>query len=433
MEVHVDVADLQLGMFVCELDRPWLDTPFLMQGFLIDSGLQLDMLVQYCKHVKVDLGRSLGGMSRWSALIPFDVLAASSTDAPVVIDDVSKARITSDILKVREPFAGQSSVPVVLYDEGRSVPEELPKAKESLLAADELMESLAEALVNDKPPSLQQVEEVVGDLVDSVVRNPNALLWLTKLRDQDKTGYAHAADTAIYMLAFGRHLGYPKHSLAWLGMAGLMLDIGKLRLPAELRAVTGRHTAEQYETMKTHVRLSLDILDSMGGVPMDVFDAVARHHERFDGSGYPYGLKGQDIGLFGSMAGIVDCFTALTSNRNYGVSLTSHEALQILHKWAEHYFHAPLVEQFAQCVGIFHVGTLVELSSGEIGIVVGQNRARRLKPRVMLIKDAHRKDYTRPVIVDLMTQIGSNPVAVRRELPMGAFGIDPRDYFQAPS
>ena len=146
-------------------------------------------------------------------------------------------------------------------------------------------------------------------MVDSIIRNPNALLWLSQMKDRDSYTYSHAVDTSIYLLAFGRSLGFPKEDLHKLGFAGLMLDIGKMRLPDDLLRQKGRYTAGQFMLMKTHVQHSLDILGRMDNVAMDVFDMVARHHERFDGSGYPYGLKGEWLGIFGSMAGIVDCFT----------------------------------------------------------------------------------------------------------------------------
>ena len=185
--------------------------------------------------------------------------------------------------------------------------------------------------------------------------------------------------------------------------------------------------------MKTHVQHGLDILGQMDNVPMDVFDMVARHHERYDGSGYPYKLKAEWIGLFGSMAGIVDCFTAITSDRAYSDARNPNDALQLLYKWSDRYFHPALVEQFAQCVGAFAVGALVELASGDVGIVVGQNRARRLKPRILLILGPDKKPHARPIVLDLMTApelAEGQPNIVRRELPRGSFDIDPREYFQ---
>ena len=181
------------------------------------------------------------------------------------------------------------------------------------------------------------------------------------------------------------------------------------------------------------VQYGLDILGKMDNVPLDVYDMVARHHERYDGSGYPYGLKAESLGIFGSMAGIVDCFTAITSDRAYSDAKNPHDALQLLYKWSDRYFHPALVEQFAQCVGIFPVGVLVELTSGDVGIVVGQNRTRRLKPKVMVIIGPDQKPHAKPQLLDLVNDppgVDGQPIIVKRELPRGSFGIDPREYFQ---
>lgn len=133
------------------------------------------------------------------------------------------------------------------------------------------------------------------------------------------------------------------------------------------------------------------------------------------------------------MAGIVDCFTAITSDRAYSDAKNPHDALQLLYKWSDRYFHPALVEQFAQCVGVFPVGTLVELSCGDVGIVVGQSRTRRLKPKVMVILGPDKKPHARPHVLDLITEpadVENHPIIIRRELQHGSFGIDPREYFQ---
>jgi HD-GYP domain-containing protein (c-di-GMP phosphodiesterase class II) len=203
-------------------------------------------------------------------------------------------------------------------------------------------------------------------------------------------------------------------------------------LPRELLNRTGRYTPGEFMLMKTHVNHSLDILGQMDGIPIDVFDMVARHHERYDGSGYPLGLKAERIGIFGSMAGIVDCFTALTSDRSYSNAKSAHEALQLMYKWSERYFHPALIEQFSQCVGIFHVGTLVELSTGEVGIVIGQNRVRRLKPKLLIILGPDKHPYARPHTLDLISNPSlpsGLPITIRCELPRGAHNIDPREFF----
>lgn len=456
LETRVHVLDLKTGLYVSELDRPWLDTPFLIQGFLLETPQQLEQLREHCEYVTVDLSRSTGGIAQWPNLaasankIPTDFsnppLSALLPSRPEEKERNERINILRELRRLFSSFLSGSEsnsaasaarqpnarVPIILYDHEDKVELELPKAQAIHRMSWQFMQSMLETVRLDLQPKIEEANAVVNDLVDSIVRNPNALLLLTQLKDRDQYSYSHAIDTAVYLLAFGRHLGYPIEELRKLGLAGLMLDIGKVKLPPELLSRTGRYSQTEFTLMKTHVQHSLDILAQMDGVPFDVVDMVARHHERYDGSGYPSGIKAEEIGIFGSMAGIVDCFTALTSERSYSDAKPAHEALQLLYKWSERYFHPALVEQFAQCIGIFHVGTLVELSTGEVGIVIGQNRVRRLKPKLMIILGSDKKPYAKPHTLDLITNPcapNGLPISLRRELPRGAYQIDPREFF----
>ena len=442
MEIQVHVLQLQQGLFVAELDRPWLDTPFLMQGFLLENAQQIELLLEHCEYVTVDLERSVGGASRWSQLLaimppdadhpPLQQLASPSAEPERLNILRELRRLFSFWRNTTTTQTHDHDHRIILYHDIAPVEQEISTASISHQAAQRFVHSLMESVRHDLQPKIEEVNEVISDLVSSIIRNPNALLWLTQLKDRDQYTYAHAIDSAVYLLAFGRHLGYPREELQKLGLAGLMLDVGKMKLPPELLTRTGRYTPGEYMLMKTHVQHSLAILGQMDGVSLDVIDMVARHHERFDGSGYPLGLKAERIGIFGSMAGIVDCFTALTSDRSYSSAKSAHEALQLMYKWSERYFHPALIEQFSQCVGIFHVGTLVELSTGEVGIVIGQNRVRRLKPKLLIILGPDKQAYARPHTLDLISNPSlpsGLPISIRAELPRGAFGIDPREFF----
>jgi HD-GYP domain-containing protein (c-di-GMP phosphodiesterase class II) len=269
-------------------------------------------------------------------------------------------------------------------------------------------------------------------MVDSVGRNPDALLWLTKLKTQDSYAYDHGIDVAIYMLAFGRHLGYPKESLHILGMSGLMQDIGKLKVRAEVLNKATKLSAAEFEEVKYHVNHSLEILRTTVDIPKDVLHVVSQHHERHDGSGYPRGLHGDQIHTYAYMAGIVDCFEALVSERPYAAAVSTHQALQQLNRWKGSSFHEALTEQFIQCIGIFPVGSLVELNTGDVAVVVGQNKIRRLKPKVMLLLDPGKQAYKYPIMLDLINDpVGTSeiPYQIKRDLPSGAYGIDPREYY----
>ena len=295
-----------------------------------------------------------------------------------------------------------------------------------------MIRDVVEDLRRDRHIDLDKVNDVVDAMVDSVGNNPDALLWLTKLKSRDSYTYDHGIDVAIYLLAFGRHLGYPKDKLRILGIAGLMQDIGKLRIREEILARSGKLTADEYEEVKIHVNHSIDILKETSDIPNEVLMVVSQHHERLDGSGYPQRLKGDQIYPIASMSGIVDSFEALVSHRPYAEAISTHQALQHLNRWKGTSFHEALTEQFIQCIGIFPVGSLVELNTGDVAVVIGQNKVRRLKPKVMLLLDPTKKAYPYPATLDLINDPMSDdktPFQIRRDLPTGAYGIDPREFY----
>jgi len=156
---------------------------------------------------------------------------------------------------------------------------------------------------------------------------------------------------------------------------------------------------------------------------------VRGHHERLDGSGYPDGLAGTAIPLAGRMAAIVDTYHAMCSSRPHAVALSRHQALRRIYGARDTEFQGELVEQFQACLGVYPTGSLVELNTGEVAIVMVQNQARRLQPRVALLTrtdKTHLDDFT---IVDLMRQTDGVRREILRTLAAGSFGIDPREYF----
>jgi HD-GYP domain-containing protein (c-di-GMP phosphodiesterase class II) len=265
-----------------------------------------------------------------------------------------------------------------------------------------------------------------------MVRNPDAMMWVTRLRKQDEVIYGHGLQVAVYLVALGRHLGLPKDMLERLCTMGLLLDIGKIKLPKTLLLKSERLTPDEFEMMKSHVRLSLELLKETPDVHADVLQGIGQHHERENGSGYPAGLSKDEISLFGKMAALTDAFAALTNPRSYAKTVPAYEALQSLSNFNEGLYQSAMVEQFIQAIGVFPVGTMVELSTGEAAIVVGHSKVRRLKPRVLIISDANKRPALQPTSLDLMYQsieVGANPITIQRGLPTGAFGLDAREYF----
>ena len=399
MKKKISVHDVAYGMWVSELDRPWVGTPFLFQGFEISSPDEIETLRGLCEYVYIDT--ELGG----------DGNAAAINHSP-------EATPSDEKTSTREIQA--------------PVEEELEPAKEiyknSKIALAELMDSVQ----LDKKVDAQQVNRIVTDLAASVARNPDALNLLTRLKTKDSYTYSHCLDVCALALVFGRHLGLSKEELDILGTGTLLLDIGKMRLPRELLEKVGRLTPAEFKVIKTHVMHSVDIMSSTNGIPSGSIEIAYTHHERNNGSGYPRKLAGSEIPVFGKLAAIIDCYDAMTSEKAYRPAISSHKALRKIYAQKDEHFQDVLVEQFIQCLGVYPVGSLVELSTGEVGVVLSQNRVRRLRPKIMVILDKNKKPTGAAPIVDLMTELtdsSGNSLHIKEVVEPSAYGIDPKEFF----
>ena len=395
-------------MYVSRVDRPWIETPFLFQGFLIRNDHDIDNLRRYCKHVYID--ESKGDEYQPEPLLSFGSIPLS------------------------EELRAIPGMPkqCIAYEDAAGIEEEMPRARDSKHALGTAIESLVEGIKVGKKIEAASVKPAVDDMVESVIRNPDALLWLTKLRSVDTYAYDHAIDTSVLAVMFGRHLGLSRNQLQELGLAGLLFDIGKLKLPPDLLSKPGKLTDEEYVLVRKHVDYGVEILSQSAGINERVLDGIRHHHERHDGSGYPQGLKGGTIPIYARIVAIVDCFDAITSTRPFRAPISAHHAIRQMYEWRDKEFQAQLYEQFIQCLGVYPTGTIVELSSGEIAIVVAQNRTRRLRPRVMLVLDEEKVALERNSILDLGSELpgpGQRPLEIVNSHDSGAFGIDPGRYF----
>ena len=518
MPSKINTRDLKVGMFVADLDRPWVDTPFLLQGFLIEDNEQIASLQEHCEYVIVDRARSTGKefeapAGHVGSTIPPARTAAPNKAAvrpgepgkpgnapepreivpptavspgaarPFRLDEAARragssapmgrggadaaddspgllGRLFGGLKRGRtapgaeskapppppeapketpQEFAARAAlippgIPVQTYTDQVSVEAEVPVAQAVVTRATDLLAKLVSDVRLGGSFEIERVEEIVEGMVESIVRNPDALMWVARLREQDISTYGHGLQVSVYLTSFGRHLGFPKQQLALLAQVGLLLDIGKIRLPKELLEKQGRLTDEEFEAVKAHVDHGLMILMETPSIDSDVISGIAQHHERMNGSGYPRGLVGDEIGIYGRMAGIVDCFAALTNHRPYAAAVSSYEALRSISSWVGDYFHEPLVQQFVSSMGVFPVGSLIELSSGEVAIVVAHNKVRRLKPRVLVVTGPDKTRASHPTMVDLLYAPkigGEEQVFIKRGLPAGAYELDLKDFYLA--
>jgi len=399
----VPIAELQFGMYIAELDRPWTETPFKFQGFVLKTHQELELLGRYCSVVFVDPDRR-------------EVLSPLTDTVP------PQARAKVDLTpggKVR-------------WNEISTVELEYPRAAASYGAAEVLMREALLALRSGKTLHADKLREAVSLVTESVLRNPDAMLLFSKLWEKGDYTQSHALDCSIYMAAFGRFLEMSRDDIVLLGYLGLLQDIGKVKLPAALMEKPGRLIPIEYQIAQKHVEHSAEILRATPGLPWRLADLATLHHERLDGSGYPRRLKGSAIGMIGSIAGIVDTFDALTARRPYAAPISPSDALKVLYKARGSLFDSYLVEQFIRCIGIFPLGSMVELNGGEVGTVIAQNPGKRLQPRVMVVQDAAGNPVRPQKLIDLSRGVTASdglPYRIKRALESGKVVLRAMDVF----
>lgn len=419
--VPLSAGRLRTGLYVSRLDRPWTESPFLFQGFIIENDEQLRTLRRLCKVVYVEVSRAEAE----------ELERATVEDASPAVKAHPVDQSDPLIELAADPAAFVAHTPVRDFTPLRS---ELSLATATFADAKHLVGSVFENLRRGGGLDVPQLQTVVGSMVDSVFRNRDAMGWLARMKSTDDYLYNHSVAVSVWALAFGRHLGLDRETLKAIGIGAMLLDVGKTRLSPEILRKNGKPSEEEWRLIRQHVAQGLELLRATPGLDQRVLTMVATHHERADGSGYPHGLKGDDIPLLGRIAGIVDSYDAMIAERCYAQARSAYEAVRELKQLGGTAYSAQLVELFIQAVGVFPTGTLVELNTGEVGVVIGQNRFRRLRPEVLLLLDADKKVRTEFVTVDLLTceeNSGNQEPAlwIRCGLERGAFGIDPAEYF----
>jgi HD-GYP domain-containing protein (c-di-GMP phosphodiesterase class II) len=428
----VATLDLRLGMWVAELDRPWLESPFLMQGFLIEEEEQIATLRDLCRFVTVDRSRSTGDEYRPDELFVPEKRAPIRPVVQAIRYESKKKLKLPPLAMSAEREVGRHKFATVAYVDDIHIEDELPAAQASYESAQKLLDDITEQVTAGKVPDVEHVERTVDGLVECVVRNADALLWMSKLKRSDNETYDHALSVSIHLMAFGRNLGLPPDDLHHLGMGGLLKDIGFIQLPRELIHKPGGLTPAERAEMRRHVQIGCELLSRDFSMPEAVFDIIVKHHERIDGSGYPARLTGEDIGLFPEMTGLVDSYCAMSYPRAFRPARNPQWVIDEVNSMRDARFTASVVDEFVQFVGLYPVGTLVELNSGEVGVVYEQNRVRRLKPRVMVLLGPDKTRNLSPGVVNLLSDPlvrEGLPYRIVRVLPAGSFGLDPKEFY----
>ena len=371
----IRVEQLKPGMHIHDLNCGWLEHPFMTNSFrvrdlaTVEKILNLGIAELYIDTVK--------GADVWPLRQPSEVSAELER-------------------RLAELAQKKAERPVVV-----AVHEEAVRARRLHAEAAKVVRAVLDAARLGQPLAIAEVAPLVGNLIDSVFRNPNALLPLARLKEVDGYTFAHAVGVSALLAVFGRALKLPKESIHELALGGLLLDIGKANLPSPLLNKAAKLSDDELRLMHSHVAESVRLLRGVAGISPRVLQMVAEHHERSDGSGYPRRLHGEQISQYGRMAAIVDVYDAITSERVYAHGMAPPAALKKLLEWSQHHFDAQLVQTFIRAIGIYPSGTLVRLESNRLGVVIEQNESNLLEPVVRVFYHAGQQHYLPPEIVDL--------------------------------
>lgn len=389
----ISVSEVEIGMYVSRLDRPWNETPFLFQGFPVRHVAEIKQLQKQCRHVYI--------------MIP---------DEEIEISAVPKGRSykASEVIGKKQ------------YKTITSAKDEIRAVRQPHGQLVNLLQDVETIFKQTGELKLKHIEESVNVMIDSVTRNPDAYIWLNRIKKFDSYIYRDALNASVWATTLGRELGLDRKLLHTLATGTLVMDLGKTALSSELVNKKERLSEDEWTIMKSHVEHGVRLVSEDSAVSPDVLDIVRTHHERLDGSGYPGALKGDSIPLLGQIAGIVDLYVSLTNPRPYADAVSPSNAVYMLHQQAGQYFSQVLVKHFIHAISTYPTGSLVELSSGEVGMVVSQNPGLRLRPNVVLLLDPTKKPYRSYSIVSLVDYSygqSATPVNISKTLPEGAYGL----------
>ncbi len=359
-------------MFIHAFEGSWFDHPFWRRYFSVETQDQL----QRIRHsgiagIVIDAERGLGPTE--------DLPEAEAEEKPPAKNVRAKQPPTSerpwgDAMSFRPaptlapPQAPARDAP----RRRRGYAGECRRARRAIDRTREAVADMFDAARLGRAVEVRRMVKLAASIGASIERDSKALINLVRLKEKDEYTYLHSVAVCALMINFARHLSLDSQEIKDLGVAGLLHDVGKVAVSDEILNKPGALSKGETRSVRTHPVAGHRLLASSPGAPDLALELCLRHHEKIDGSGYPGGLKGDELSLAARMGAICDVYDAVTSNRPYKTAWTPCEALTAMQKWAGH-FDPVLLDRFADSLGIFPVGTLVRLSTGELGVVIGSD------------------------------------------------------------
>ena len=375
----IATSELLVGMYIHELCGNWIDHPFWKERFLLSD--------------------------------PQDILRIQRSAISQVMIDTAKGRdvVVQTVCELPEPAAESEPAAAKRV----ALDAEMSRALIICTRAKAAVTSMFNDARMGHAINTEESEALVEEIANSVIRNPHALISLSRLKTSDEYTYMHSVAVCALMMALARQMDLPDDWVREAGIAGLMHDIGKMTIGTDILNKPGRLTDPEFAAMRLHPQGGVKILQQGGVLHASAYDVCLHHHEKFDGSGYPFGLQGEQISVLSRMAAICDVYDAITSERPYKKAWGPAHSIREMASWAGH-FDEQVFQAFVRTVGIYPIGAVVRLQSQRIGVVVDQDDKSLLKPKVMMLLSARTKMQLERKVVDL-SRFGEEDKIIRIE------------------
>jgi HD-GYP domain-containing protein (c-di-GMP phosphodiesterase class II) len=388
----ISVEQLSVGMHLKEFCGSWMEHPFWRTGFvLVDPQDIVTILGSSIKEVWIDASKGLD--------VPQGQSAISEAE--------SEAQVDAQLQRAVEEKRELAPAPMGI---------EIERAAKICFQSKQAVISMFEEARMGKSVDTGGARQLVEEISDSVARNPGALISLARLKTVDDYTYMHSVAVCAMMVGLAKQLGLDEEQTRLAGMAGLMHDLGKALMPMEVLNKPGKLTEAEFNIIKTHPVEGHRMLLAGHDVSPMVLDVCLHHHEKTDGSGYPKGLKTDQISLFAKMGAVCDVYDAITSNRPYKSGWDPAESLRKMAEWANGHFDVKVFQAFVKSLGIYPIGSLVKLTSGRLGVVVEQTGKSLTTPTVKVFFSTKSNMRIVPEVIDL-SQPGGVEKIVSREDP----------------
>lgn len=397
----IPVSKLAKGMTVVELDRPWTDVPVMFQEITISTGKEIQLLQQYCQHVFID-------HHSYTNIYTKQLLS-------------NQRKADYPIPKINPEEASQK------------LHEELPRAQQTFERSQQHITQLLEDVLRDSKIDIEGSKKLVVSCVDSILNNETALFWLSKIKHRDKYTAEHSIRVAIMAIAFGKHLQLPRYELELLGLCGMLHDVGKMKVPQHILNKPGPLSKDELKIVKEHAMLGYVYLHEHGGVSTQVCSTAYNHHEQMNSKGYPRKVSPEKLSKYDRIISIIDSYDAMISDRCYRSAIAPSKAISELYKGQGTQYDEELIREFIQMVGIYPIGSLVELSNGQVGIVLSVNPDNKLAPVVEIITNKYRKPI-KPIAINLAKRpkdTEGNPLKVKQTLADNQIKFDFENFIRS--